>query len=78
MNIIYNDIKTGKKADIEKINEIIAYFENLQCDCVILGCTELSILKNDNKLNSNFHIDSMEILAKKVIEFVGKNIKNVN
>lgn len=75
MDIIYNEIKTGKKANINNFNKIISYFEDLNCDCVILGCTELSILKNDNRLNDDFYIDSMDILAKKIIEVAGKKIK---
>ena len=36
-----------------------------------LACTELSVIKNDEKL-SDWYIDPMEILAKRVIEFSGK------
>lgn len=75
MDIIYNDIKTGNPANMKNFNKIISYFEDLNCDCVILGCTELSILKNDNELDDNFYIDSMDILAKNIIELSGKNIK---
>lgn len=73
MDIIYNDIKRGKPANMENFNKIISYFKNSNCDCVILGCTELSILRNDNKLDEKFYIDSMDILAKRVIELCGKN-----
>lgn len=75
MSIIYDDIKSGKPADMEKFNTIVNSLIDKGCDCVILGCTELSILKNDNKLNSIFYIDSMELLARKAIIFCGKNIK---
>lgn len=75
MDIIYKDIKTGKNANMDNFNKIISYVKDFDCDCVILGCTELSILKNDNNLDDKFYIDSMDILAKRVIELSGKNIK---
>ncbi|MGL6106167.1 aspartate/glutamate racemase family protein [Romboutsia sp.] len=75
MDIIYKDIKSGKAANMDNFRKIISYLQTLNCDCVILGCTELSILKNDNNLDDKFYIDSMDILAQKVIELSGKNIK---
>lgn len=75
MDIIYKDIKTGKNANMDNFDKIISYVKDFDCDCVILGCTELSILKNDNNLDDKFYIDSMDILAKRVIELSGKNIK---
>lgn len=77
MSIIYDDIKSGKPADMIKFNKIVDSMKNKGCDCVILGCTELSILKNDNNLDSIFYIDSLELLARKAIVFCGKNIKGV-
>ena len=40
---------------------------------MILGCTELSVIKVDEKL-SDWYIDPMEILAEKVIRFAGEKI----
>ena len=70
MDIIYNDIKSGKSADMNKFNSIVEYLKENNCDGVILGCTELSILKNDNNLDGHFYIDSLEMLAR---EKVGEN-----
>lgn len=75
MDIIYNEIKCGKNANMDKFNSIIDYTKKNGCDCVILGCTELSILKNDNNLIGKFYIDSLDILARKTIEKCGKKIK---
>lgn len=75
MSIIYNDIKSGKPADMNKFNAIIDYLKSNDCDGVILGCTELSILKNDNNLDGDFYIDSLEVLARKSIENSGKKVK---
>lgn len=75
MDIIYNDIKAGNYDNIKKFENIISYVKNNGCDCVILGCTELSILKKKNNLDSEFYIDSLEILAREVIKYCGKDEK---
>ena len=68
MQIIYNYIKQGKKVPKTLWESTI---ENLKCDCYILGCTELSILKNTFKLPNNF-IDPLEIEAEKILNFFNK------
>ena len=75
MSIIYDDIKSGKPADMNKFNSIVDYLKRNDCDGAILGCTELSILKNDNNLDNEFYIDSLEVLAVKTIENCGKKVK---
>ncbi|WP_343347712.1 aspartate/glutamate racemase family protein [Terrisporobacter petrolearius] len=75
MEIIYDDIKSGKPADMHKFNSIVDYLKKNNCDGVILGCTELSILKNDNKLDGDFYIDSLEVLARETILRSGRKLK---
>ena len=75
MDIIYNDIKSGKSADMNKFNSIVEYLKENNCDGVILGCTELSILKNDNNLDGHFYIDSLEMLARETIIKSGRKLK---
>ncbi len=75
MDIIYKDIKSGKSADMDKFNIVIQHLKENNCDGAILGCTELSILKNDNDLDNEFYIDSLEILARKTIDLCGKVAK---
>lgn len=75
MDIIYKDIKSGKSADMNKFNIVIDYLKESNCDGAILGCTELSILKNDNNLDDEFYIDSLEVLARKTINACEKKSK---
>ena len=75
MEIIYDDIKSGKPADMEKFNSIVNYLKENDCDGGILGCTELSILKNDNELDGHFYIDSLEVLARETIVRSGRKLK---
>ena len=75
MEIIYDDIKSGKPADMDKFNAIVDYLKENNCDGVILGCTELSILKNDNNLDGDFYIDYLEMLARETIIKSGRKLK---
>ncbi len=72
MEIIYGCIKKGIDPNIDTFNSLIYDFKINQCDGVILGCTELSILKNNLNLCQDFFIDSLEVLARKTIELCGK------
>lgn len=74
MDIIYDDIKAGKPVNRKKWNTIVDEMETANCDRIILGCTELSILKKDFSLNS-YYVDALEVLAEKAIEACGKSVK---
>ncbi len=76
MNIIYEKIKKGKKVSVGEFLGIIDEMREIGgCDAVILGCTELSVIKSDLNLNRYDIVDSLEILAKRSIEECGKRIK---
>ncbi|SCH16490.1 MULTISPECIES: aspartate/glutamate racemase family protein [unclassified Romboutsia] len=75
MSIIYDDIKSGNPANMNKFNDIVNNLKENNCDGAILGCTELSILKNDNNLDDEFYIDSLGVLAVKTIENCNKRVK---
>ncbi|MPN36492.1 hypothetical protein SDC9_184001 [bioreactor metagenome] len=60
---------------MNKFNVVIDYLKESNCDGAILGCTELSILKNDNNLDDKFYIDSLEVLARKTISACEKKSK---
>ena len=73
-SIIFDDIKKGKSPDIEKFIKIKEKMEALGCERIILGCTELSIIKKDFEIiaNDDFFVDSLEILARKTVKFCDK------
>ena len=62
MQIIYDQIKQGKKADLKSFLRITEDLVRQGCERIILGCTELSLIKRDEKLD-DFFLDSMEVLA---------------
>lgn len=76
MNIIYNQVKAGKEVDIFEFHRIIGELKKQGCDAVVLGCTELSIIKKDYDITKADIVDSMECLARASILACGKKLKN--
>jgi len=71
-NLIYNKIKKNKIVSKNEIMDLISYFKDNKCDCIIFGCTELSVIKYNLNLKDEYIIDSLEELAKYII-----NIKDI-
>ncbi|MBO5274837.1 MAG: amino acid racemase [Clostridia bacterium] len=71
MNLIYGDIKTGASVDLMTFGEIVSELRGKDCEHIILGCTELSLIKRSERLGSYF-VDSTEILAWRTILACGK------
>ena len=77
MNIIYNEVKAGKNGDCDRLMRVVDALRGKGCGSIILGCTELSVMNEDNRLTENNQdiVDAMEALAKKCIVLCGKKIK---
>lgn len=73
MSLIYDDIKAGKPASLEKWQMIRRAMEEANCDEIILGCTELSIVRQELQLTDC--IDSLLVLAEAAIEKCGYQVK---
>lgn len=71
MNVIYGDIKQGQHPDMARFFSVVDSLKRQGCTRVILGCTELSIIKKDEQLDA-FYIDSMSVLAKNAITTFGR------
>lgn len=71
MNIIYDQIKKGQRADMKLFMEIADELRAAGCEKAVLGCTELSLIKRDEGLDS-FFIDSTEVLAEETLLACGK------
>ena len=74
LSIIYDDIKAGKDPSKEKFDRIMGYFGNKGAEKVVLGCTELSLLRKSG-LKSDLTVDAMEILAKASITACGYEVR---
>lgn len=77
MDIIYNQIKTGKRADMNAFNCVSEGLLSRGAEVVILGCTELSLIKRSECLTEKF-IDPLEILAKASILKCGYKLSDGN
>lgn len=73
MSLIYDDIKAGHPANPKKWHMIQQAMEEAGCDELILGCTELSIVRQELKLTNC--IDSLLVLAEVAIEKCGYTVK---
>ena len=71
MDVIYGDVKQGRPVDLEAFMRAVGSLRAQGCDRVVLGCTELSLVKRDAHLDA-FYLDSMEVLAKSAILAFGK------
>ena len=72
-SIIYDGFKSGKDIDLNNFYEITNRLLNEGCEYIILGCTELSALRQLKNLNDEFLIDAMEILAMNTIKYLEIN-----
>lgn len=70
-NIIYGQIKQNRpinKADFLRVTDAM---RARGCEKLVLGCTELSLLKKEG-LDSELFVDSLEVLAYQTIRTCGK------
>lgn len=71
MSVIYDYVKNGKNVDISLWNEIV---RDAKDKYVMLGCTELSILKKAFKLGDKF-IDPLYIETTIILDYFNKKIR---
>ena len=70
-DIIYGKIKKNIIPDRDSFDKIAKALTDKGCEAIILGCTELSLLKKSFSLDGIF-IDSLEVLATSAIRLCGK------
>ena len=70
MEIIYDDIKTGRIPPAEKLYQVAEPLFAAGCDCAILGCTELSLMQRTMPEDRRF-VDSLAVLAAVSIRLMG-------
>lgn len=70
-SIIYDQIKQNKPVDMEQFLAVANALRARGCERLVLGCTELSLLKRAG-LNDAIFVDSLEVLAYRTILACGK------
>lgn len=66
MYLIYENVKAGKKLELPVFEEVSGELLKKGAQVILLGCTELSLLKRDYELEP-MYLDVMEILARKAV-----------
>lgn len=74
MSLIYDDVKAGREPDMDKFAIVKDYLKTQGAQVIVLGCTELSVIKKDYNLGNGF-IDAMEVLSRSAILACGKSVK---
>ena len=74
MAMIYEEIKAGKAVDQEKLRAVSQELFGRGCDSLVLGCTELSLIKRDLPLGHGY-LDALEVLSKRCVEACGAPLK---
>lgn len=70
-SVIYDQIKQNKPVDREAFLGVANALFDRGCECLVLGCTELSLLKKEGLCDQRF-VDSLDVLAYRTILACGK------
>lgn len=70
MRIIYEEVKAGKSVNLPLFHETAEELFRQDAQVVLLGCTELSLIKRDHPLSPGF-LDVLEVLARKAVRTCG-------
>lgn len=74
MKIIYEGVKAGKPIDYNDFIKIQGELAAQGCEVAIMGCTELSMVKEDYNL-PEFFLDAMDVLTERAILMCGGKLK---
>lgn len=74
MRLIYDGVKADGKLDMNVFYEISEHLKNQGAETIVLGCTELSVLKGRYGLGETY-LDSLEVTAAAVIKGCGGVLK---
>lgn len=73
MSLIYDDVKWGRPAEMPKFRQVTEELRKKGAEVIILGCTELSMIKRDEEIGPGF-LDAMEVLAMRSVVSCGKEL----
>lgn len=76
MHLIFDNVKAGKPADMDRFSAAAEDLRRQGAQTVILGCTELSLIKRDHEIGPGF-VDAMEVLARQAVIACGKPVKHI-
>ena len=71
MSIIYDDVKAGKAVSMDEFELVKSQLLEKGAQVVVLGCTELSIVKRDNNVGDKV-LDIIDVLAQDCVRKCAK------
>ena len=74
MHLIYQNIKANLPAEMDRFHAVRQELQGMGAQAIILGCTELSLIKRDEDIGAGF-IDAMEVLAQQSVIRCGGALK---
>ena len=74
MSVIYDDIKANRPADMDKFDLASRDLREKGAQAIILGCTELSLVKRDCPIGAGY-LAAMEVLAQTCVIRCGGKLK---
>ena len=74
MSIIYESVKAGRPADMERFARVVDELVRRGCDAVILACTELSVVRRRQGA-PEVCLDAMDVLVREAIVRCGKRYR---
>lgn len=74
MHLIYRNIKANRPAEMDRFHAVRRELQDMGAQAIILGCTELSLIKRDENIGPGF-IDAMEVLAQQSVLRCGGALK---
>ena len=74
MHLIYKNVKAGLPPELSLFEEVCTSLREKGAECMILGCTELSLIKRDFSISPGC-LDALEVLAKRSIEYCEKPLR---
>lgn len=74
MHLIFGNIKAGRPPEMDRFHSVAESLRNDGAQAIILGCTELSLIKRDYPIGPGF-LDAMEVLAREAVLSCGYPLK---
>ena len=74
MHLIFDCIKANRPADMARFRQVAEELRENGAEVIILGCTELSLIKRDHYIGAGF-LDALEVLAQQAVLRCGAPLK---
>lgn len=75
MAIVYDGVKAGRPVSRTRFDAVVEHLRGLGAEAVVLGCTELSVLHGQLGIDDPSVVDSIDALARRVIERAGAPLR---